>query len=70
MNLGHTERDNEEIWLIWRRVEERMQWKELPENAEKFCICGSQGIRIWRPVFARKVTPKCSRDPLAPEDGL
>lgn len=44
-----------------------MQWKELPEN---FCICVTQGIRNWKPVFARKVTPKYSREPLAPEDGL
>lgn len=48
----------------------RMKWKELAENVEKFCICVTQGIRNRRPVFARKVTPKCIRDHLGPEDGL
>lgn len=64
-------RDTERQWRDMAGLEKnrgRMQWKELPENVEKFCICVTQHIRNWRPVFTRKVTSKCSRDPLAPED--
>lgn len=33
----------------------KMQWKELPENVEMFCICVTQGIRNSRPVFTKSL---------------
>lgn len=46
------------------------QRKGLRENTEKLDICVTQSLRNWRPVFVKRVTPQCSRDPPAPEDRL